>query len=288
MRRAPCCSRPGWPVRRSCPCRRRPVRVLDRLTETKCGKSRLGCRKAGRRRLSAWRSTAASSLRGVGLVVTGLAQSGIGSRHPATGWRSARPGRSGIEARVRGLKVQDARRPSKPGPATVARSTWRVRTSSRAAIGRGQWLVAPDLAVGQPEDRYRSAVARLGRQSDAPLDAGPRACRHGRRARTGQRCSEQGEASAGRAGRSPNSCWTAGLCVCRGDAVILRDQSAQTHDRRRRGSGPPRSAARPGDAAAPRSRPGAAPPEPCRSPGGATGDCWRRDRPHRLRPATGT
>lgn len=159
---------------------------------------------------------------GAGLVVTGLVQSGtlkVGDRlavSPA--------GPKGIEARVRGLKVQDA-------AADAAKAGDRCAVNlagpdvERAAIGRGQWLVAPasksvsrridiDLRLLASENRplrhWTPVHAHLG-TADIPgrvalLEAG--------------RLAPDGRTLA-------QLVLDRGVCVCRGDAVILRDQSAQ-------------------------------------------------------------
>ena len=159
---------------------------------------------------------------GAGLVVTGLVQSGILKAGDRLAVSPAGP--KGIGARVRGLKVQDA-------PAAEARAGDRCAVNlagpdvDRAAIGRGQWLVAPDLgSVSRRLDidlRLLASEARPLRHwtpvhvhagtADIPgrvalLESGPLA--------PGERALAQ-------------LVLDRGICVCRGDAVILRDQSAK-------------------------------------------------------------
>ena len=159
---------------------------------------------------------------GAGLVVTGLAQSGILKAGDRLAVSPAGP--KGIGARVRGLKVQDA-------PAAEARPGDRCAVNlagadvDRAAIGRGQWLVAPDL---------RSVSRRL--DIDLRLLASePRPLRHWTPVHVHAGTADiPGRVALLEAGTlAPGGQVLAqlvldrGICVCRGDAVILRDQSAR-------------------------------------------------------------
>ena len=159
---------------------------------------------------------------GAGLVVTGLAQSGtlrVGDRlavSPA--------GPKGIEARVRGLKVQDA-------PAAEAWAGDRCAINlagpdvDRAAIGRSQWLVAPELqSVGPRVD----IDLRLLGSEERPLRHWTPVHVHAGTADIPGRVAllEAGELAPGH-GALAQLVLDRGVCVCRGDAVILRDQSAQ-------------------------------------------------------------
>ncbi len=159
---------------------------------------------------------------GAGLVVTGLVQSGavrVGDRltvSPA--------GPKGIEARVRGLKVQDA-------AADTARAGDRCAVNlagpdvARAAIGRGQWLVAP---VSKSVSRRIDIDLRLLASENRPL-------RHWSPVHAHLGTADiPGRVALLEAGKlAPDERMLAqlvldrGVCVCRGDAVILRDQSAQ-------------------------------------------------------------
>ena len=159
---------------------------------------------------------------GAGLVVTGLAQSGTLKAGDRLAVSPAGP--KGIEARVRGLKVQD-------GPAAQARAGDRCAVNlagpgvERAAIGRGQWLVAPDL---QSVGRRLDIDLRLLASEDRPLRHWTPVHVHAGTADIPGRIAllEQGELAPG--GRAlAQLVLDRSLCVCRGDAVILRDQSAQ-------------------------------------------------------------
>ena len=159
---------------------------------------------------------------GAGLVVTGLAQSGTLKAGDRLAVSPAGP--KGIEARVRGLKVQD-------GPAAQARAGDRCAVNlagpgvERAAIGRGQWLVAPDL---QSVGRRLDIDLRLLASEDRPLRHWTPVHVHAGTADIPGRVAllEQGELAPG--GRAlAQLVLDRSLCVCRGDAVILRDQSAQ-------------------------------------------------------------
>ncbi len=159
---------------------------------------------------------------GAGLVVTGLVQSGtlrVGDRlavSPA--------GPKGIEARVRGLKVQDA-------AADAARAGDRCAVNlagpdaERDAIGRGQWLVAP---ASKSVSRRIDIDLRLLASENRPLRHWTPVHVHLGTADT------PGRVALLEAGRlAPEGRMLAqlvldrGVCVCRGDAVVLRDQSAQ-------------------------------------------------------------
>ena len=159
---------------------------------------------------------------GAGLVATGLVQSGtlkVGDRlavSPA--------GPKGIEARVRGLKVQDA-------AADAARAGDRCAVNlagpdaERAAIGRGQWLVAP---ASKSVSRRIDIDLRLLASENRPL-------RHWTPVHVHLGTADiPGRVALLEAGRlAPDERMLAqlvldrGVCVCRGDTVILRDQSAQ-------------------------------------------------------------
>ena len=159
---------------------------------------------------------------GAGLVVTGLAQSGT----LRTGDRLAvsPAGPKGIEARVRGLKVQDA-------PAAAARAGDRCAVNlaganvDRAAIGRGQWLVAPDLASA---GRRFDIDLRLLGSEDRPLRHWTPVHVHAGTADVPGRVAllESGKLAPGESGLA-QLVLDRDVCVCRGDAIILRDQSAR-------------------------------------------------------------
>ena len=159
---------------------------------------------------------------GAGLVVTGLAQSGTLKAGDRLAVSPAGP--KGIEARVRGLKVQD-------GPAAQARAGDRCAVNlagpgvERAAIGRGQWLVAPDL---QSVGRRLDIDLRLLASEDRPLRHWTPVHVHVGTADIPGRVAllEQTELAPG--GRAlAQLVLDRSLCVCRGDAIILRDRSAQ-------------------------------------------------------------
>lgn len=159
---------------------------------------------------------------GAGLVVTGLAQSGRCA--PGDRLAVSPAGARGIEARVRGLKVQDA-------PAGEARAGDRCAINlagpdvDRAEIGRGQWLVAPDL---RSVSRRIDVDLRLLASEDRPMRHWTPVHVHAGTADVPGRAAllEQGELAPG--GRAfAQLVLDRGICVCRGDAVILRDQSAQ-------------------------------------------------------------
>ena len=159
---------------------------------------------------------------GAGLVVTGLAQSGTLRAGDRLAVSPA--GRKAIEARVRGLKVQDA-------PAAEARTGDRCAVNlagpgvEKAAIGRGQWLVAPELAsVARRIDidlrLLGSEVRPIRHWTPVHVHAGT-ADVPGRVALLeGNELAPDGRAVA-------QLVLDRSVCVCRGDAVILRDQSAQ-------------------------------------------------------------
>ncbi len=159
---------------------------------------------------------------GAGLVVTGLVQSGILKAGDRLAVSPAGP--KGIGVRVRGLKVQDA-------PAAEARAGDRCAVNlagadvDRAAIGRGQWLVAPGLrSVNRRLDidlRLLSSEARPVRHwTPVHVHAGT-ADIPGRVALL-----EAGKLAPGERALA-QLVLDRGICVCRGDAVILRDQSAR-------------------------------------------------------------
>ena len=163
---------------------------------------------------------------GAGLVVTGLAQSGtlaVGDRLTVSPAAGAAGGRR-IAARVRGLKVQDA-------PARQARAGDRCAVNlagpgvERAAIGRGQWLVEPAL---QSVGRRLDIDLRLLEAEERPLRHWTPVHVHAGTADIPGRVAllEQGELAPG-ARAVAQLVLDRGLCVCRGDAVILRDQSAR-------------------------------------------------------------
>ena len=159
---------------------------------------------------------------GAGLVVTGLVQSGrlmVGDRlavSPA--------GPKGIEARVRGLKVQDA-------AADAARAGDRCAVNlagadvDRAAIGRGQWLVAPGL---RSVSRRLDIDLRLLASEARPLRHWTPVHVHAGTADIPGRVAllEAGKLAPGER-MLAQLVLDRGICVCRGDAVILRDQSAR-------------------------------------------------------------
>ena len=159
---------------------------------------------------------------GAGLVVTGLAQSGTLREGDRLAVSPA--GRKAIEARVRGLKVQDA-------PAAQARAGDRCAVNlagpgvEKAAIGRGQWLVAPELA----------SVARRIDIDLRLLDSEVRPLRHwtpvhvhaGTADIPGRVALLEGGELVPDGRAVTQLVLDRSVCVCRGDAVILRDQSAQ-------------------------------------------------------------
>ncbi len=185
------------------------VRALPALEKPECGGFRMAIDRS-------------FIVGGAGLVVTGLVQSGtlkIGDRlavSPA--------GPKGIEARVRGLKVQDA-----AAEAAGAGDRCAVNLAGpdveRAAIGRGQWLVAPAL---KSVSRRIDVDFRLLASEDRPL-------RHWTPVHAHLGTADiPGRVALLEAGKlAPDGQMLAQLvldrdvCVCRGDAVILRDQSAQ-------------------------------------------------------------
>lgn len=185
------------------------VRVLPALEKPACGGFRMAIDRS-------------FIVGGAGLVVTGLVQSGtlkVGDRlavSPA--------GPKGIEARVRGLKVQDA-----AAEAAGAGDRCAVNLAGpdveRAAIGRGQWLVAPAL---KSVSRRIDVDFRLLASEDRPL-------RHWTPVHAHLGTADiPGRVALLEAGKlAPDGQMLAQLvldrdvCVCRGDAVILRDQSAQ-------------------------------------------------------------
>jgi len=159
---------------------------------------------------------------GAGLVVTGLVQSGILKAGDRLAVSPAGP--KGIGVRVRGLKVQDA-------PAAEARAGDRCAVNlagadvDRAAIGRGQWLVAPGL---RSVSRRLDIDLRLLASEARPLRHWTPVHVHAGTADIPGRVAllEAGKlAPAERA--LAQLVLDRGICVCRGDAVILRDQSAR-------------------------------------------------------------
>lgn len=185
------------------------VRALPALEKPECGGFRMAIDRS-------------FIVGGAGLVVTGLVQSGtlkIGDRLAVS---PARP--KGIEARVRGLKVQDA-----AAEAAGAGDRCAVNLAGpdveRAAIGRGQWLVAPAL---KSVSRRIDVDFRLLASEDRPL-------RHWTPVHAHLGTADiPGRVALLEAGKlAPDGQMLAQLvldrdvCVCRGDAVILRDQSAQ-------------------------------------------------------------
>ena len=159
---------------------------------------------------------------GAGLVATGLVQSGTLRAGDRLAVSPAGP--KGIEARVRGLKVQDA-------PAAVARAGDRCAVNlagsdvDRAAIGRGQWLVAPNLAS---VSRRIDIDLRLLGSENRPLRHWTPVHVHAGTADIPGRVAllEAGALAPGDRGLA-QLVLDRGICVCRGDAVILRDQSAR-------------------------------------------------------------
>ena len=159
---------------------------------------------------------------GAGLVVTGLVQSGILKAGDRLAISPAGP--KGIGARVRGLKVQDA-------PAAEARPGDRCAVNlagadvDRAAIGRGQWLVAPGL---QSVSRRLDIDLRLLASEARPLRHWTPVHVHAGTADIPGRVAllESGSLVPGERALA-QLVLDRGICVCRGDAVILRDQSAR-------------------------------------------------------------
>ncbi|MDE0149686.1 MAG: selenocysteine-specific translation elongation factor [Rhodospirillaceae bacterium] len=159
---------------------------------------------------------------GAGLVVTGLVQSGILKAGDRLAVSPAGP--KGIGVRVRGLKVQDA-------PAAEARAGDRCAVNlagadvDRAAIGRGQWLVAPVL---RSVSRRLDIDLRLLASEARPLRHWTSVHVHAGTADIPGRVAllEAGKLAPGERALA-QLVLDRGICVCRGDAVILRDQSAK-------------------------------------------------------------
>ena len=125
---------------------------------------------------------------------------------------------------MRGLKVQDA-------PAEEARAGDRCAVNlagpdvDRAAIGRGQWLVAPDL---RSVSRRIDIDLRLLEAEDRPMRHWTPVHVHAGTADVpGRAALLEGDKLAPGGRALAQLVLDRGICVCRGDAVILRDQSAQ-------------------------------------------------------------
>lgn len=159
---------------------------------------------------------------GAGLVVTGLAQSGTLREGDRLAVCPA--GRKAVEARVRGLMVQDAIA-AQAGAGDRCAVNLAGPGVEKAAIGRGQWLVAPELgSVARRIDidlrLLDSEVRPLRHWTPVHVHAGT-ADIPGRVALLeGSELVPDGRAVA-------QLVLDRSVCVCRGDAVILRDQSAQ-------------------------------------------------------------
>jgi len=158
---------------------------------------------------------------GAGLVVTGLAQAGavaVGDRLVVSP-----SGVQGLGARVRGLRVQDT-------PAETAQADDRCAINlagagvEKATVGRGQWLVTPD---GRSTSRRIDIDFRLLASEERPLRHWTPVHVHvgtadvpGRIALLEGSVLEPGETMTAQLVLDRS------VCVCRGDAVIVRDQSA--------------------------------------------------------------
>lgn len=196
---------------------------LDQLREIIAGLARTDSKPSGEFRMAIDR---AFVIDGAGLVVTGLVQSGSVS----TG-ESLVVSPAGLEARVRGLRVQDE-------ASDTARAGDRCAVNlagaavDKEAIGRGQWLVAPAV---RETSRRLDVDLRLLETEDKPLRHWTPVHIHvgtvdvpGRVALLETRALQPGETALAQLVLDHP------VCVCHGDIAIVRDQSA----RRTLGGGP--------------------------------------------------
>ncbi len=158
---------------------------------------------------------------GAGLVATGLAQSGsvaVGDRLVVSP-----SGAEGLDARVRGLRVQNM--PTETGQVGDRCAINLVGSGvEKASVGRGQWLVTP---AGRSTSRRIDVDFRLLESEERPM-------RHWRpvHVHVGTADIPGRIALLEAATLAPGETAVAQLvldrlvCVCRGDAVIVRDQSA--------------------------------------------------------------